>query len=130
MIKLTICAKRLPHLTREEFDQYWRDHHGSLVRSFADVLRIKRYVQVPTLPNPTLQETIRATRNALAASFDGYAELWWESLEELAAVRATEGGASALRALLEDEQKFVDLAQSQLWYGTEREIVPGSQETR
>ena len=125
MIKLIACAKRLPHLTREEFDLHWRDRHGPLVRSHSDVLRIRRYVQTSTIANPAAQESIRASRNALEAAYDGYAELWWDSFDDLAAVRRMAAGAKALQALLEDERRFVDLARSQLWYGTERKIIPG-----
>ncbi|MFY9953765.1 EthD domain-containing protein [Bradyrhizobium sp.] len=68
--------------------------------------------------------------SALAAmrwkfSFDGCAEVWWDSLEEIAAVRQTDEGMKALRVLVEDERRFVDLGRSQFWYGIEREIIPG-----
>ena len=125
MIKLIGCARRLPHLTHEQFDVYWRDHHGPLVRSFAEALRIRRYVQTSTLMDPALQERIRATRDSMHVSFDGYAEIWFDGLEEMAAVRESEAGVQALRALLEDERRFVDLKRSQFWYGTERTIVGG-----
>ncbi|MFY9953764.1 EthD domain-containing protein [Bradyrhizobium sp.] len=65
MIKLTGCARRLPHLSHDEFDAYWRDHHGPLVRSSRGVLRIRRYVQTSTLTNPPLQDALRASRDAL-----------------------------------------------------------------
>jgi hypothetical protein len=124
MIKLTGCARRLPHLSHDEFDAYWRDHHGPLIRFYRDALRIRRYVQTSTLANPALQDALRASRDALEVCFDGYAEVWWDSLEEMAAVRQTEEGMNALRALLEDERRFVDLPRSQFWYGIEREIIP------
>ncbi len=123
MIKLTGCVKRLPNLSLDEFDRYWRETHASLVRSHAGLLRIRRYVQTTTLADPTAQERIRATRHALEAGFDGYAELWWDSLDTLDGIRSTGVGAAALRDLLEDEARFVDLANSRFWFGTEREIV-------
>ena len=125
MIKLTGCARRLPHLTHDEFDAYWRDQHGPLVRSLASALRIRRYVQTSTLMDGPLHEQIRASRDSMQASFDGYAEIWFDSLEEMAAVRESEVGIQALQALLEDERRFVDLKCSQFWYGTER-VVLGS----
>ena len=124
MLKLTMCVKRLPHLTREEFDTYWRDHHGPLVRSHQKVLRIRRYVQTSLLDNHLAQEAIRASRGTLEVDFDGCAELWWNSLEDHAAARKTNEGAAILRELIDDERKFVDLSRSQLWYGTERQIIP------
>ena len=42
MIKLTFCLKRLPHLTRAEFQTYWRDVYAPLVQTQAEVLGIAR----------------------------------------------------------------------------------------
>ena len=123
MLKLTMCVKRKSHLTREEFDAYWRDHHGPLVVSYMGLLRLRRYVQTTALSDESAQEAIRVSRNALKSNFDGCAELWWDSLEELTAVRSSPEGAKVLRELLADEDRFLDLSQSQLWYGVEREII-------
>ena len=124
MLKLTMCVRRLPHLTRQAFDAYWLNHHGPLVRSHKDALRIRRYVQTLTIDDPIAQERIRAGRDALKVEFDGYAELWWDSLDDHIAARKTPEGDAALRELLEDERRFVDLPCSQLWYGTERQVIP------
>ena len=123
MLKITMCIRRLPHLTREEFDAYWRDRHGPLVRSYKDVLRIKRYVQTSPIADSAAQEALRASHGTSASRFDGCAELWWESLDDLAAVRHSPQGREALRELLADEKKFIDLARSELWYGTERTVI-------
>ncbi|MGH7820684.1 MAG: EthD domain-containing protein [Candidatus Binatia bacterium] len=32
MVKLVFCLRRLPHLSRAEFQRYWRETHGPLVR--------------------------------------------------------------------------------------------------
>ncbi len=58
------------------------------------------------------------------AEFDGCAELWWDSMDDHAAGRTIKDGMDALRELLDDERKFVDHSNSQLWYGTERQIIP------
>ena len=49
MIKLSFCLRRLSPLSREEFQRYWFDTHGPLVRKHAEALRIQRYVQTHTL---------------------------------------------------------------------------------
>lgn len=122
MIKLTFCVRRLPHLTREEFDQYWFEQHAQLVTKHADALRIKRYVQVPVINRQSAQESIRASRNALNMEYDGVAELWWKSFQDLGEASRSEEGAKASEALLEDEKRFIDLSNSSIWYGQEREI--------
>jgi uncharacterized protein (TIGR02118 family) len=123
MVKLVFCARRLPELSREDFQRYWRETHGPLVRRHAGALRIRRYVQVHTLDHP-MQEALRASRGGPEA-YDGVAELWWDSLDELAAAQADPAGREAGRALLEDERRFIDLAHSPLFVGTEHAVVGG-----
>ena len=121
MIKLTFCLRRLPHLSREEFQRYWLGTHAALVRSHADVLRIRGYVQLHTTTTP-LNDALRASRGGPEA-YDGVAELWWDSMEDLTAAMSTPEGAAAGASLLEDERRFIDLERSPLWLGQEREIV-------
>ena len=121
MIKLVYCLRRLPHLTRQEFQRYWRETHGPLVRSHAQTLRIRRYVQVHTLDTP-LNDVIGRSRGA-AEAYDGVAELWFESAEELAAGSATPEGRQAALELLEDEGRFIDLKRSSLWIAEEHRVV-------
>ncbi|OLO36357.1 ethyl tert-butyl ether degradation protein EthD [Alkalihalophilus pseudofirmus] len=123
MFKIIYCLRRLPHLTHEEFYQYWREIHGPLVKKHAEVLRIRRYIQQPSIENVKIQEKIRATRNTEIADYDGVAELWWDSLEDHAEPRRSQEGVAAADALLEDEKRFIDLSRSRIWYATEREII-------
>ena len=123
MIKLTFCARKLPDMSLEEFQRYWLENHGPLVRERANVLGIKRYVQVHRLNTPA-NDAMRASRDT-ADAFDGVAELWWDSIEAMAAATSSEAGRKAGRELLEDERKFIDLRRSALWVGMEHEVVPG-----
>lgn len=120
MIKLVFCLRRRPELSREEFQRYWYDNHAPLVRSFGDVLGIRRYVQVHTVESP-INAAIQGTRGGPDA-FDGVAELWYDSLEALAANRSPEAAAAG-KALLEDERKFIDLANSPLWFAEEKPVI-------
>lgn len=120
MIKLTFCLHRLPHLSRAAFQTYWRETHAPLVTQHRAALRIRRYVQCHAL-TLELNEMIRAGRSA-PEMYDGVAELWWESLDDLQAAMGSPEGQAAGLALLEDERKFIDLARSPLWFGEEAEI--------
>ncbi|HEY8573074.1 EthD domain-containing protein [Phenylobacterium sp.] len=121
MIKLTFCLKRLPHLSREQFQAYWRNTHGPLVASVADTLKIRRYVQLHSVP-AELSAPLAASRGA-PDDFDGVAELWFDSLEVVAANGAREEARQAAALLLADERKFIDLARSPLWWGEEHVVV-------
>ena len=53
--------------------------------------------------------------------YDGVAQLWWDSLEDMARAEP-KAAAEAGRLLLEDERKFIDLPNSPLWWGEEKVI--------
>jgi uncharacterized protein (TIGR02118 family) len=121
MTKLVFCLRRLPRLSREEFQRYWHDRHAPLVRSHAAALGIRRYVQTHTLDDG-LNAALQASRGG-PEGYDGVAELWWDSAEALSAAIATPEGQAAGAALLEDERRFIDLARSPLFVATERPII-------
>jgi uncharacterized protein (TIGR02118 family) len=121
MIKLTFCLVRLPHLTREAFQAYWHGTHGPLVASVAETLRIRRYVQLHSLPAEA-HAGLRASRDA-PAEFDGVAELWFDSVEAVIENGRRPEARAAGAMLLEDERKFIDLPRSPLWWGRERVVV-------
>lgn len=121
MIKLTFCLRRLPHLSREEFQRYWREQHAPLVAARARTLGIVRYEQTHA-GFDAMSEAIRASRNA-PEPYDGIAEIWFESEEAMKAAGRNPGVSDAARELLEDERKFIDLENSPLWYNRVHTIV-------
>ena len=121
MIKLTFALTRLPQLSRAEFQDYWYNTHAPLVATVSNVLGIRRYVQMHSLPDPA-SEALRASRGAPAA-YDGVAQLWYDSLEALGEVMTRPGAREAAELLLEDERRFIDHARSPLWWGEEKVIL-------
>ncbi|HYV56944.1 MAG TPA: EthD domain-containing protein [Candidatus Nitrosopolaris sp.] len=121
MIKLVFCLRRRPELSTSDFHLYWRETHAPLVRRHAATLRIQRYVQLHTLDD-TLNAALQGTRGG-PEPYDGVAELWWNSRDDLAAAIATPEGQRAGAALLEDERRFIDLTQSPLWIAEEHPII-------
>jgi uncharacterized protein (TIGR02118 family) len=87
MLKLSFCLHRLPGLSREEFQRYWRESHAPLVRRHAAALGIERYVQVHAA-HDELSELLRASRSA-PEPYDGVAELWWRDRATFEAALAT-----------------------------------------
>ena len=121
MVKLVFCLRRLPELSRAEFQRYWREKHGPLVRQHATTLRIRRYVQLHTRED-ALNDVLRASRGG-PEPYDGIAELWWESRDDLHAATASPEGQRASLELLEDERRFIDLVRSPLWIADEHPVV-------
>ena len=120
MLKLTFCLRRLPSLSLEEFQDYWLNKHGPLVRSLQPALGMVRYVQLHRLPGD-LGDGIRRVRGA-PEPYDGVAELWWESEETWRAASRHPEAREAGHLLLEDEAKFIDLGRSPLWLNREQVI--------
>jgi uncharacterized protein (TIGR02118 family) len=123
MIKLVFSLKRRPEMTREEFQARWRDHHAPLVARHAEALRIRRYVQTHARASE-LGAAQSAARGSEADEYDGQAELWWDSLDDVVAAASTPAGRQAALELLEDERRFIDLEHSPLWIGEEHEVIP------
>ena len=105
----------------EEFQRYWREEHAPLVRSHAETLGIRRYVQTHTRPSP-VGDAVSASRGSVEG-YDGLAEIWFDSVEALASAAASSAGMEAGAALLEDERRFIDLERSPLWLAEEVEVV-------
>ena len=125
MIKLVFTLRRRDDLTREEFQRYWREEHAPLVERHAEALRVRRYVQTHARETD-LDEALAAPRESEPRAYDGVAELWWDSMEDLIAAFTSEEGQAAGRALLEDEQRFIDLPRSPIWLGEELVVVGAS----
>ena len=124
MIKLVFTLRRRENLTREEFQRYWREHHAPLVRSHAEALRIRRYVQTHAR-DTDLDEALAGSRGGAPGYYDGVAELWWDNIEDLRAAVTSEAGQAAGEALLEDERRFIDLPNSPIWLGEEHVVIDG-----
>jgi uncharacterized protein (TIGR02118 family) len=122
MLKLVFCLRRLPDLSRAEFQRYWRERHAPLVASHAATLGIRRYVQVHTTLDDALNDGLRASRGG-PEPYDGVAELWWDGPDALLAATATEDGRRAGLALLEDERRFIDLTRSPLFVAEEHVVI-------
>lgn len=118
MIRLVFLLRRKAELSLAEFHDYWLNKHGPLVAGFAGDLNILRYVQTHTLDDP-INQAAQQARGNMEPHYDGVAELWWSTEAELEAALASEAGAAAGAALLEDERTFIDLPASPLWFAYE-----------
>lgn len=112
MVKLTIGAVRKPGMSHAEFDAYWRDCHGPLVRSVGEFTRhVRRYVQC---------HGVEAGRAFGAdGGFDGIAELWFDDVESIARAFAEPRYLELIRP---DELKFVDIPRCVSYVSEELEV--------
>ena len=122
MIRLNFALTRSPNLSREKFQEYWRQTHGPLVASVARTLRMRRYMQSHTVEDP-LYDGLRASRTGMHAPFDGIASVWFDTREDLVAAMTSDAGRKAGALLLEDEKRFIDLPHSPLWLAEENVVI-------
>jgi uncharacterized protein (TIGR02118 family) len=100
MVKLIICVKRKTGMARREFDAYWQNQHASLVKSVPEFMRhVRKYVQCHIVEN--------SVPLGVAAPYDGVAELWFDSAEEIAQAF---NEPRYLQIIRPDEHKFAELA--------------------
>ena len=110
MIKFVMCLCRHPDMSRKQFQDYWLNKHVPLFQTFADTYKTKRYVQCHTIDTP-LNEGIHESRGMMQ-KYDGVAEVWFESEEEMIEAMSSPEGQKLSAILLEDEAKFIDHTKS------------------
>lgn len=120
MIKFVMCLCRHPKLSREEFQDYWSNQHGPFFMKHAADMRAKKYVQSLTITTP-INDELRKSRG-MQPEFDGVAEVWFESEEDMLAGMSSEAGQKLGAALLEDESNFIDHARSSAFLVREHEL--------
>ncbi len=120
MIKFIMCCTRHPNMTREQFHDYWLNKHAPLFLKFAGTYKTKKYIQCHTIDTP-LNEGIRESRGMMQ-EYDGVAEVWFESEEELVEAMSSPEGQKLGATLLEDEANFIDHARSTAFITKEHEL--------
>jgi uncharacterized protein (TIGR02118 family) len=108
MVKLIYCINRLPGMSIEDFQRYWRQTHAPIA---ARIPGVRRYVQCHTLPELYGRDA--------PPQYDGAAELWFDDLDALrAAMRSPE-----VEAARTDERNFIDHARVAAFITEEKPVV-------
>jgi len=115
-----MCLRRQPEMTREQFQDYWLNKHGPFFMKNAGNMRAKRYVQSHTIESP-LNEGLRDSKG-MQPEYDGMAEVWFESEEELMEAMSSPEAQQFGAALLEDEGNFIDHSKSSAFIVREHEL--------
>lgn len=120
MIKLVYICHRRSDFTPEAFYDRWLNVHGPLVKSVAEQIGARRYVQSHKL-DTSVNEQLREARG-MAEPYDGITEVWWDSMDDLIRAAETEEGQAAMQRLVEDEAEFLDLSKSCIFMTEEHTI--------
>jgi len=106
MIKLVYCVTKKTGLTDEQFFHYWEKVHGPIG---ARIPRLRRLVQ---------SRRLAVAGDQRRADYDGMAELWFDSMEDLLAARQSD----EWKASSEDEANFIDHSKVAYFVSEERII--------
>ena len=120
MVKFIMCCTRHPEMTREQFQDYWLNKHAPFFMKNASTMRAKKYIQSHTIETP-LNEELQESRGMLPA-YDGVAEVWFESEDDLMEAMSSPEFQELGPALLEDEGTFIDHAKSTAFIVKEVEL--------
>ena len=112
MIKLIVSIKRKTGMSPEDFHKHWRTTHADLIRSNAASQKyIRKYVQCHTLKDEYLKGEV---------SFDGTAELWFDSVEDKDLFFAD---PDYLKDIQPDEGLFADMSRTAFFVTEEEPII-------
>ncbi len=85
MVKLLAFLKRKPGLSREEFARRWVGSHAKMAARLPGLRGYRINIATAQQPEGTGPEPL----------YDGTAELWWNSIEEMEAAFASDVGQRA-----------------------------------
>ncbi len=102
-------ARRLPHLTQDEYLRYWKEKHGPLAAKV--IPGVRKYVQNHPIQIPGLEFDI-----------DGLSQMWWDDLASLQNYFRWRQTDEA-KVLIEDELKFSDPDRKLRFFGVEHIIL-------
>ena len=113
MIKVSAFLTRRPDLTREQFSEYWKDKHASLVMSLDSFTSsVRRYIQQHPVNN--------VPEGFPIAPYDGVAELWFDDLSSALTTFAHQDYASIVA---KDEENFLDRTKTVIFLSSESRMI-------
>lgn len=115
-----MCICRHPEMSREQFQDYWLNKHGPFFQENANIMRSKKYVQSHTINSP-MNDALKDSRG-MQTEYDGVAEVWFESEQDLMEAMGSPEGQTLSEALLKDEGNFIDHTNSCAFIVQEHEL--------
>ena len=113
LLKVSCYLTRHPGLSHEEFYRYWTEEHTPMLdKPMPGAPKVHRYVQLYPIP-----ETIPSLATA---PFDGVAKIWFDTLEDAAAMFTSEHYNTVVAA---DEENFLDRSRTLFMYASEKQII-------
>lgn len=113
LLKVSCLLTRRADLTHEEFHRYWTEKHTPMLATpQPGAPKVYRYVQL----HPT-SETVAGLKTA---PYDGVAEIWFDKLDDAAAMFTSEHYNTVVA---KDEENFLDRSKTTFIYAYEKIIL-------
>ena len=106
MIKIVYCITKKPNLSDAEFVHHWQDIHGP------------KGARTPKLRKLVQSHRINIRGDKYPPAYDGLAELWFDSIEDLLFARHSPEWQDST----EDEANFIDFTKV-AYFVTEEHII-------
>jgi uncharacterized protein (TIGR02118 family) len=117
MIKVVYCMRRKIGIGREAFLAHWAQVHAPVVLANRELLRLAHYSR--SWPEVHGHSARVERGGQMLEPFDGVAQLWWSSQEDMDHAFSDPRALEIQRWLARDEANFVDPARSSRWIGGE-----------
>ena len=105
MYKLISIVKRKPGITKQEFKEYYENHHKKLGEQYLPPFckkYLRRYLEA--IPSPM------KPGQAPGPDIDCMVEFWFESVADYRAFEASVSSPERIKLITADEERFVDRA--------------------
>ena len=79
IVKLTFCLRRLPQISRQEFQAHWIGPHREIMIRHKAALGYRRYAKGHTISGETASR-IEGSRGG-PEPYEGTAEVWYDDME-------------------------------------------------
>jgi hypothetical protein len=123
MIRLDYYVRRKSNSTVEEFGNWWLGQHAKLWRKHAELLGIRRYVQLLDDPDGAIGIGYRKAYNASGEAYDGVATTCWTDVRVLEEALKTQAGQDAYQEILADELEYLDTPHCRLSFGVNHAVL-------
>ncbi|KAH7074270.1 EthD domain-containing protein [Paraphoma chrysanthemicola] len=113
VVHMTCLIAKRDDVSLDEFNAYWSEHHSkTFLGNPAAKKHLLRYSQIHL--DTSLTSALQKEEGTQAARYDGIAQFWAETKEDLLAVFASE---YYREVVVEDEKKFMKVPTYELYVG-------------
>jgi hypothetical protein len=125
VLRLDYYVRRRASLGQEEFQARWLQVHSRLWVKHADALGLKRYRQLHDWPDHPFCAAWREIHQVQGQAFDGVSNMYWPSYRILVEALESDAGRYAMAEILDDEDQFIDMANSRRSFGIVHPVISG-----